>query len=372
MSSPQDLLQHVPVIVLGVGNVGAAVVTQLLAARRSHAQRHGIHFSFVALSDSSAAVDTRELDDAAIAQLVAFKSNARFSHLDSSAHTVLRDTSPVELVQALWQPRTIVLDCSATHATTSALVYAIEHGGGAALANKKPVSGAQDAFDVLTAPGSLARVGLESTVGAGTPMVAALLRMLASGDDVRKIEGTFSGTLGFLVSGLQAGRAYSEVVQEAFKLGYTEPEPRDDLGGMDVARKALILARLLGWKLDMEDVSVEPLFPAEMKDLSVPEFLAALPGIDEEYRKRDEAAKAEGKVLRYTACVEDGKCVVSLKSLDADSPIGRLQGTLNMVEFHSAIYDPPLVVQGIGAGAAVTAAGVIADAVNIAEVLIRG
>jgi homoserine dehydrogenase len=185
-------------------------------------------------------------------------------------------------------------------------------------------------------------------------------------DKVRKIAGTFSGTLGFVMSGLEAGRPFSEVVLEAKAKGYTEPDSRDDLGGVDVARKALILARGLGWRLELSDVQVEPLYPPAMASLSVDEFLAQLPSLDADLKSRASAAKAKGEALRYAATIENGKLNVGLVSVSVTSPLGSLSGTDNLVEYYTTWYDPsPLVVRGAGAGAGATAAGVVSDMVEL-------
>jgi homoserine dehydrogenase len=204
-------------------------------------------------------------------------------------------------------------------------------------------------------------------VGAGLPVIATLNRLIASGDEITRMAGTFSGTLGYLMTGLQEGRPFSEVVREAHKLGYTEPDPRDDLGGVDVARKALILARGLGWRLDMADVAVTGLYPAAMADLSVAEFMAALPDLDAHFSGLVADAAADGKVLRFAATVEDGACQVGPVAVSADSPLGRLSGTDNLIEITSRWYQPnPLVIQGRGAGVDATAAGVLSDIVELA------
>ncbi len=147
---------------------------------------------------------------------------------------------------------------------------------------------------------------------------------MGCGDEVQRIAGTFSGTLGYVMTGLQAGRPFSEIVREAHGLGYTEPDPRDDLGGVDVARKALILARGLGWRLDLDDVAVQGLYPAELDSLSVSEFMAALPQLDEGFAARVAEAQAQGKVLRYAALVENGVCTVGPTTVSEASPLGRL------------------------------------------------
>jgi homoserine dehydrogenase len=198
-------------------------------------------------------------------------------------------------------------------------------------------------------------------------VIATLNRLVAAGDTVQRIAGTFSGTLGYVMTGLQAGRAFSEVVHEAHARGYTEPDPRDDLGGVDVARKALILARGLGWHMELADVQVRGLYPPEMDRLTVAEFMAALSQLDADFRDRVESAAAESKVLRYAATLEDGRCRVGPTVVTADSPLGRLAGTDNLVEFTTRWYNPaPLVIQGRGAGVDATASGVLSDVIELA------
>ena len=207
-------------------------------------------------------------------------------------------------------------------------------------------------------------------MGAGTPMVATLHRLCASGDEIHKVEGSFSGTLAYVTSELSPEKSFSSIVRTALSLGYTEPDPRDDLGGVDVARKALILARGLGRKLELSDIKVDPLYPPEMDSLSIPEFLEAVSSLDKEYKEKAEKAKENGTVLRFAASITEKEISVGLQECSAESPLGRLQGTLNMVAFHTRVYhEAPVVVMGAGAGGEVTAAGVIADMVNVSFAL---
>lgn len=355
-----------PLILAGLGGVGRSLV-KLLGSSKQVLAKQGISLTVVAMCDSSGCIHNkgRVLDDATVTAAVQAKVDGKklSSLSDSSSDTVL------QVVQSFGE-KAIVVDCSASDNLIPALLLALEKGGGCCFANKKPLTSKQEYFDQMFSPTNHARIGYESSVGAGTPMIAALQRLIAGGDEVMKVQGTFSGTLGYLMSGLQEGTPYSEVVKKAYDLGYTEPEPRDDLGGVDVGRKALILARTLGWKMEMKDVEIEPLYPDEFASLSVPDFLKSLHKLDESYKEKTEAASVSGTALRYVASVDNGKCKVGLKAVPLDSPIGRLSGTANMVEFYTKIYgDSPLVIQGAGAGGDVTAAGVLADIVQVANVI---
>lgn len=375
-----SLVRRVRVVVFGLGGVGRALVRQLSDARPRHAAQHGVSFAVVAVADSSGVVFSssgrgHEMGDDELRATVRSKeAGARLA--DVSHAEAMPAGGPAEVVRSLTaggSRRVLAVDCSASAATAAALAAALASGGAAATANKKPVTDTIDVWDSLMGAGVSSRFGAESSVGAGTPMVAAARRLVAGGDDVRAARGCFSGTLGYLCSGLQAGETYSAVVRRAHGLGYTEPDPRDDLGGTDVARKALILARIFGARLEMSDVAVEPLYPADMAGLTVPEFLEALPRLDAEYSARTRAAAEAGSALRYVASVEilgEGRArvAVGLKEVPLDSPLGGLTGTANMVEFSTRIYgDEPLVVQGSGAGVEITAAGVIADMVGVSH-----
>lgn len=361
MSAPRS----VGVVLFGVGGVGRALVHQITKSRVFHRERYGIEFNLMALCDSSGCLSRggKALSDSTLESASKWKRMGKTfgSHQDGTA-------GASEDVLPLLQHGSIAVDCSAAgESITKVLLAALNQGAGVAMANKKPLTLDQSYYQGMTTTDNIHRLKYESTVGAGTPMVASLQRLLASGDSVSKIQGTFSGTLGYLMTGLSEGKPYSAVVQEAFDLGYTEPDPRDDLGGVDVGRKALILARTLGWQMEMADVSIEPLFPPEMADLPVPDFMAALPSLDGDYAAKVASAAEHGQVLRYAATIQGGRCDVGLKALDADSPIGRLMGSENMVEFYTSAYgEKPLVVQGAGAGGEITATGVLADMVDLA------
>ena len=366
-------MRQLPIILFGIGGVGQSLVQQILDNRAFHAEQYGLVLKLIALCDSGGILGQAgiALDDTRVREALALKaSNGR---LQNHAHGHLL-TNPMDVVTEMTTPGTVVVDCTASDTTIPALLHALEaQASKVVLANKKPLTVQQEVYDRLTRAGGtdssrhLGRTRWETTVGAGLPVIAMLNRLVASGDQVHHIAGTFSGTLGYVMTGLQEGKQFSDIVRKAHQLGYTEPDPRDDLGGVDVARKALILARGLGWQLEMSDLSIEGLYPAEMDDLSVDEFLDALPTLDQRFQDQVETAATQGKVLRYAANVENSQCVVGPTIVDSDSPLGRLNGTDNLVEFHSRWYTPnPLVILGRGAGVEATAAGVLSDIIELA------
>ncbi len=361
-----------PVILLGLGAVGRSLLRQIEEQRPLLEREYDLRIAWLALSDSSGAVAPPEsgFTGEQLGEILQLKEDGGAL----SSHSLGRaNTSPAALVEDAGRPGAVVVDCTASDETLDALFLALERGYQVVLANKKPLTAAQEVYDRLNRVGgaasatrSLAALRYETTVGAGLPVIATLDRLVSSGDKIERIAGSFSGTLGFLMTGLEQGRSYSETVQEAYRLGYTEPDPRDDLGGVDVARKALILARGIGWRIEMAQVQVSGLYPERLAGLGVDDFLSALPSLDEEYRQQVARAASEGKVLRYAATLADGACSVGLTAVAKDSPLGRLTGTDNLVEFYSRWYSPnPLVIQGRGAGVEATAAGVLSDIVEL-------
>jgi aspartokinase/homoserine dehydrogenase 1 len=286
-----------------------------------------------------------------------------------------REGSPLEFLREqlrreLWPlpaRRPIFVDLTSEE-TGPLLREALEQGFHVVLANKKPLAGPQAEYDALMALARERKLALryEATAGAGLPVLDTLAKLEETGDRVESILGCFSGTLGFLMSALEEGRPFSAAVEEAWKLGYTEPDPRDDLSGRDVARKALILARALGRRVEPDEVALEPLFPPALDEADAARFVAGLAALDEPLRARVERARATGKVLRYVAKIGRRAVEVGLEAVPKDSPMGSLRGTANQVVITSRRYQNPLVVTGPGAGADVTAAGVLNDIAAIA------
>jgi homoserine dehydrogenase len=259
----------------------------------------------------------------------------------------------------------VVIDVTASDATAPALDLALRRGYSAVVANKLPLTGDQDLFDRWV--GSR-RFRYESTVCSAVPVIETAHALMRAAERVDIVRGALSGTLGFLCTGLDRGEPFSSLVREAMHLGYTEPDPRIDLSGQDVARKALILARTLGWKLDLRDVAVTSMVSPALADLPLSDFLARLPELDSGFAEQVADASRAGCALRYIAELQAGHISVGLHTVPTDSALGRLRGNDNLVAFHTKYYpDEPLVLQGRGAGVDAAAAGVHADLVAVAN-----
>ncbi|MBX9850926.1 MAG: bifunctional aspartate kinase/homoserine dehydrogenase I, partial [Cytophagaceae bacterium] len=211
----------------------------------------------------------------------------------------------------------------------------------------------------------------ETNVGAGLPVINTLKDLKYSGDKILRIEGILSGTLSYIFNTFKGDKKFSDVVKEAKEKGYTEPDPRDDLNGMDVARKILILAREAEAELEFNDVDVENILPESCrKAKTVDAFFAELEKNNHVFAKRRDEADKKGKVLRFIAKYENKKATVSLESVDSTHPFYSLSGSDNMISFTTERYkERPLVIKGPGAGAEVTAAGVFAEIITISNYL---
>jgi bifunctional aspartokinase / homoserine dehydrogenase 1 len=201
--------------------------------------------------------------------------------------------------------------------------------------------------------------------------VQTLRDLVQTGDEISAIEGIFSGTLAYLFNVYDGSRGFAQIVRDARQRGFTEPDPRDDLSGQDVARKLIILGREMGLPLELGDVSVESLVPADLTAGTIDEFMAQLPRYDEMIGDRLAAARARDKVLRYTGqLAASGQASVGLRELDVRHPFANIALTDNVVRFATRRYcDNPLIVQGPGAGPEVTAGGVFADLLRLAAYL---
>ncbi len=276
-------------------------------------------------------------------------------------------------VHANHLPHTVLVDCSASEAPAARYAEWLAAGIHVIAANKLAGTAPLDVFRTMVRArrAGNTRFLYETTVGAGLPILSTLRDLRQTGDHIVSVKGVLSGTLAYLFNVFDGTRPFSEIVAEARLLGYTEPDPRDDLSGMDVARKLVILGREMGLDLELSDVAVESLVPEALAGADVEGFLAGLAAHDPGMRARHREAAAAGEVLRYVGRVgADGRAHVGLERLPADHPFATIDLTDNVVQFVTDRYrDNPLIVRGPGAGPAVTAGGVFADLLRLSAYL---
>lgn len=355
--------QYVSVGIIGPGQVGRALLSQLAATlprlrsqSRLDLRIRGIGDSKrMALSetgwDAGTALDALQGDTAQAADLDAFAAHIRAEHL----------------------PHALIVDCSASDAVAAKYPQWLAAGIHVVTPNKHAGSGDWARYAAIRDAQRLGggRFLYEATVGAGLPVILTLRNLLDTGDELHGIDGMLSGTLAWLFNRFDGSQPFSALVREARALGYTEPDPRDDLSGLDVARKLVILAREAGRELSVEDVEVESLVPAQLQTVARDEFLARLEELDAPMQARLETAAAQGLGLRHIAQLgRDGSARVGVIGLPADHACRHTRLTDNLVQFRSERYsENALVVQGPGAGPQVTAAGVFGDMLAIAQSL---
>jgi aspartokinase/homoserine dehydrogenase 1 len=266
-------------------------------------------------------------------------------------------------------PNSIFVDCTSSEEVTDFYEAILAASISIVTPNKKANSGSLQKYHDLrsTAFKRGVKFLFETNVGAGLPVINTMNDLLLSGDKVISIEAVLSGTLNYIFSSFTEGKKFSDVVKEARAKGYTEPDPRDDLSGMDVARKILILSREAGHELELTDIRVQNLVPEDCRgDLSPDAFLAALQKHDQVFESMRAKAESGKQKLRYKAVLHEGKVMVELGSVDEQHPFYSLSGSDNIILFTTERYhERPMVIRGPGAGATVTAAGVFADIIRI-------
>lgn len=351
------------VVLLGVGSIGRELLRQLAANRRASARTIRI----CGLIDRSGFVfDPDGLEWRRVLELRAHKVAGR-PLAEAEGGRAATAHEAIGLVTATRDSRVVLIDATAAD-TRSLLETALASRWDIVLANKIPLAGEQADYDQLHKVARLhkRRILHEATVGAGLPVIDTLHKLLDAGDRVFEIEGCPSGTLGYLFGELGRGQRFSDALRAAMAAGYTEPDPRIDLSGLDVARKALILARLLGFRGDLSSVAVESLVSPALTGVNTEEFVARIGADDVAWDSRVATARRRGCVLRYRARVTRQKITIGLAEVPAASALGSLSGTDNQFSFTTARYRlQPLVITGPGAGPAVTAAGVYNDLLSI-------
>lgn len=356
--SPQTL----SIGLIGTGVVGGTLLNQFAEQLPRLKDEHNVDLRIRAIGTSTRMIlDDRQIDLSRWRELMQEKSVA---------------IDPVALakhVHADHLPHAVIIDCTASETVARCYAGWMRSGIHVITPNKRANTAELDYYRELRqiSRGHGVHYLYETTVGAGLPIVQTLRDLIQTGDEVLEISGIFSGTLAYLFNAFDGSRPFSEVVAEARAKGYTEPDPRDDLSGMDVGRKMVVLAREMGLPLELAGVEVDTLVPPELQEGSVGDFLARLPSNDPAMAALLERARAEDKVLRYVGHVDrEGHASAKLRTYPASHAFARIQMTDNIVQFRTRRYhDNPLVVQGPGAGPEVTAGGVFADLLRLAAYL---
>jgi bifunctional aspartokinase / homoserine dehydrogenase 1 len=354
--------ERMELVLLGFGQIGRA-----LASLLTQVERPGLSLRVAGVIDRSGFIfDPKGISARKLAALAGEKRKGRrLAELPNGTSATAEEAVTHIAAYALTRP--VLVDLTADN-TGAALHQALTHGMDLVLANKRPLADKRAVSDALwqTARARGRRILHEATVGAGLPIIDTYHKLVESGDRVARIEGLLSGTLGYVLSEVSDGVPFSRAVRSAMSKGYTEPDPRDDLSGMDVARKALILARLLGYPGELRRTAVESLVPKWARTLSLEDFLDRLEELDAPWRRRVETAAENGAVLRYVALVTPNKIAVGVRSVPLASPLAAIKGSDNQLVFTTARYKAnPLVITGPGAGAEVTAAGVLNDILRL-------
>lgn len=350
---------------IGPGRVGSALLAQLRAAQPRMARETGLQLQLCGVAASRKM--WLDCDDPLL------------NHVGCNAHgqraQIWRPGNLDEFaahVRGNDRRHALLIDCSASEEVASRYVGWLASGIHVVTPNKLAGSGPLTRWQAMhRACADGTRFRYEATVCAGLPVVQTLRDLLDTGDELLAVDGMFSGTLAWLCNRYDGQQPFSALVREAHALGYTEPDPRDDLSGLDVARKLVILAREAGWSLSLEDVEVRGLVPAQLASLPLSECMACLDEMDAPMAAQLAQARVEGGVLRHVARLDrHGQACVGLQVLPAAHSFAHTRLTDNIVQFTTRRYcDNPLSVQGPGAGPEVTAAGVFSDVLRIAESL---
>jgi aspartokinase/homoserine dehydrogenase 1 len=344
---------HIDVVLLGCGNVGGELLDQFQRQAESLIEHHvDLRVRAIANSEKLLVADDK-LD----------LSSWREDLAEHGKSWCLDDVIAIRKNLGLLSPT--IVDCTTDAELAGQYVTLLNSGFNIVAANKK--ANTQDFSYYLEMREAAARnfrkFLYETNVAAGLPFIDTLQGLIRSGDELRTFEGILSGSLSMIFGLLQDGEPLSQAVARAMELGYTEPDPRDDLSGMDVARKLLIVAREVGLQLELKDIDVEPVVPLDVVGhVDRSELIDTLATLDADFAGRVAAAGAEDSVLRYVARLEDGRCRVAIEAVPGSKPLGAIRDGENALVIHTHYYQPiPMVLRGYGAGAAVTAAGVFGD-----------
>ncbi len=351
--------QVLNLFICGVGTVGNSLINQIRQQREKLMRERGLKLNVVGIARGKRAIFCREG-----IELKNYRDQLEKGEPSSLEH--LR-----EGVIGMNIFNSVFVDCTASDEVASLYGDFLNHNISVVAANKIAASSAYDNYALLkqTARRRGVKFLFETNVGAGLPVINTINDLINSGDRILKIEAVLSGTLNFIFNMISPECRLSDTVRLAKEKGFSEPDPRIDLCGRDVLRKLVILARESGYRVEQDDVEITQFIPQELLDGSLDEFWTRLPQLDDDFETKRKALEKAGRKWRYVARMEYGKCSISLCEVNEYHPFYNLQGSNNIILLTTERYkEYPMMIQGYGAGAAVTAAGVFADIMSIANI----
>ena len=351
--------QVLNLFICGVGTVGGSLIEQIRQQREKLMEERGLKLNVVGIASGHYAMFNREGIDL---------DNYREQLTQSEPSNIQRLHDEVIGMNIF---NSVFVDCTASAEVASLYGDFLQKNISVVAANKVAASSEYENYSFLkqTARARGVKYLFETNVGAGLPIINTINNLIASGDKILKIEAVLSGTLNFIFNELSAEVPFSETVRRAKEQGYSEPDPRIDLSGKDVVRKLVILAREAGYQVEQDDVEKNLFIPQEFFDGSLDDFWKNLPTLDADFEERRRRLESEGKRWRFVAKMENGETSVSLCEVDKDHPFYMLEGSNNIILLTTERYkEYPMLIQGYGAGAGVTAAGVFADIMSIANI----
>jgi len=349
----------VNIILVGTGTIGSELLNQIEENSERLLEEQDLDIRIVGMADIN-----KMLVEPEGIPLSNWKEKLMNSDTASDIPRLIDIISGINLTDCIF------VDCTASKAVSDLYEKALEQKMSVVAANKIANTGSYERYanlKQLTADKNVHYL-YETNAGAGLPIIDTLNNLKNSGDRIVKIEAILSGTISYIFNEFESGKKFSEIVKKAKKLGYTEPDPRDDLNGKDFARKLLLLSRELGEEMEMEDLKIEELLPERcFEPDSIEGFYEELETLDDKFDQLIKEAESEDKVLRYIATYARGEASIELKKVGSDHPFYSMEGSDNIISIKTSRYKNPLVIKGAGAGAQVTAAGVLADIFRIAN-----
>lgn len=352
-------MKQIHLYIFGIGNVGSTLIHQVLQSHSFFKQQHYIDLRIVGLANSKRVL--LDLEGISLNWKEEFGTKSE-----------IRESDSFYKISSLYDVTKIAVDATASKEVSLVYPELLENDFNIVTANKIGNTLSQEFYDEIRTVLSLKNLKFEyeTNVGAGLPIIQSIQDLYHSGEQLFAVNGVFSGSLSYIFNRFsKENKSFSEIAIDALKEGYTEPDPREDLSGNDVARKLLVLAREAGLKLEFDDIQIENLVIPSLRTASLNQFIEEIKSLDPVLQKKKEALQ-EGEVLRHLGELDvvNKQLKVSLKAVKKNSPAGQLKGSDGFFEIYSESYAAnPLVIKGAGAGRAVTARGLLSDIIKVSK-----